>query len=133
MTPRIRDLLRTWRGGLAFTGIFHAIAIFRLLLIAPDADFLEGLRQAVPGLVVIFVAGCILTFPLLRLVRRFPARHRLLVGIWVAALPFSVLFALFGGLFGPLGILIYAPIPVFFALGFAWLLLARTKPVTGRK
>jgi len=117
----IRDLLASWRGGLAFTGVFFAIAFVRLLVIAPDANFFEGLLG--PDLVIIFVAGCILTFPLLRMVRRFPGRHRLLVGIWAAALPFSSLFALFGGLFGPLGVVIYAAVPVLFALGFAWLFL----------
>ncbi len=124
----IRDLLASWRGGLVFTGVFLMVALIRLAVMHPGPDVLFGILTALPQLVIIFGVGCLLTLPLLRLVRRHPERHRLLVGMWTGALPISAFLAVVGGLLGPLGILVGAALPVLMALGVARLFLALTAP-----
>ncbi len=118
----IRDLVASWRGGLAFTAVFVLVTFIRLPLMG------FAFHPAILlNLVVVFAAGCVVTLPLLRMVRRRPARHRLLIGMWAAALPFAALGATVGGLFGPIGVVVHAAIPAFVALGAARLVIALTR------
>ncbi len=123
----MRDLLESWRGGLAFSGVFLAVALIRLALMDRTPGFFPaGLLLALPQLALVFGVGCLLTVPLLRLVRRHPERHRLFIGFWAGALPLSAFLAVVGGLLGPIGIVVGSAAPVFIALGVARLVLALT-------
>lgn len=133
-SPRPRSYRACFAYGAAYTGVFVAVALGRLLLMedvgprsAGDAAALAG------GLLFTYAAGCVFALPLIWTLRRFRMSPRIPILFWSAAVPVSALGSVLGGLLGPPGILILGGVPILAALGLAFAVQAiRTRRTSGK-
>jgi len=124
-SPQPRSYRACLAYGAAYTGVFVAVAVGRLLLME-DVGALPvvNLATVIPGLVLAYAAGCLFALPLIWTLRRFRMSPRIPILFWSAAVPVSALGSILGGPLGPPGILLLGGLPVVAALGLAFALQA---------
>ena len=120
-SPPPRSYRACFAYGAAYTGVFVAVALGRLLLLddvgppsAGDAVALGG------GLLSAYAAGCVFAVPLIWTLRRFRMSPGIPILFWAAAVPVSAFGSVLGGLLGPPGILLLGGVPILAALGLAF-------------
>lgn len=114
--PRYRGAF-LWGG--VYLALFLVVAGSRLILMGVGAGWPPP--AAFGNLLVMYCAGCAFAVPLVwirrRLARETERPPRWPVVAWLAATPVSALGAVVGGLFGPVGVLLYGGIPLLLTLG----------------
>ena len=120
--PRYRACL--WYGA-AYTSVFVLVAVGRLLLMEDTGPLsLMDAAAVIPGLFFAYAAGCVFALPLVWTLRRFRMNPRVPIALWFVAVPVSALGSVFGGLLGPIGVLLLGGIPILAALGLAFVVQA---------
>ena len=87
-----------------YTAVFLVVAVLRLSAEGPFPP--PHLAALIPGLALVYGAGGVFALPLIWTLRRFRRSRKVPILLWWAAVPFSALGAVFGGLLGPPGILL---------------------------
>ena len=119
--PRYRACL--WYGA-AYTSVFVLVALGRLILMETASVSPMDAAALIPGLFFAYAAGCVFALPLVWTLRRFRMTPRVPIALWFVAVPVSALGSVFGGLLGPIGILLLGGIPILVALGLAFVVQA---------
>ena len=119
--PRYRACL--WYGA-AYTSVFVLVALGRLILMETASVSPMDAAALIPGLFFAYAAGCVFALPLVWTLRRFRMSPRVPIALWFVAVPVSALGSVFGGLLGPIGILLLGGIPILVALGLAFVVQA---------
>ena len=115
--PRYRVVLIL---GAGYVVVFIGVAVLRLWWDDGGEMNLQSAASLVPSVILLWGVGSLSFLPLIWTLRRFRRSRWIPIVAYAIALPFSLLGALFGGLLGPLGVLVYAVAPLALAVGISF-------------
>ena len=106
--------------GIGYVAVFVGVSVVRFWWSDELSMELSDAVSLIFNLVFLWLVGSLCFLPLIWTLRGFRRSCWIPIVVYAIAFPFSLLGALFGGLLGPLGVLLYAGTPFALAIGISF-------------